>query len=186
VLWIDTHGSISLEHIISMVSSRLHSVPMAPIVQHALSKLRIVKVFTPWELLDALGKINNTTSFTSIVIIDSLFHIIAPYQSLTEKPGSVAPTCRIDSLLAQMAVSLRYLSSELNCLIFVSNTIAPIPKYSQQRRNVQGVCSSAYCEAVDVTLYCKHVIGPSVVVAVELVDAAYVDEVGLTSCQLAL
>lgn len=136
VTYINTHNSFTADMAQSLR------------MQHHASDLTVLHVFDVWAVLDAVTSAAATAA--GLVIVDSLFHVIANEQPLANKPSAGKAIHSVESLLAQLAVSARLLNAS-RCTVIIINTVAKFDAGTPAHRR-RGLLDSAYADVVDVTL----------------------------------
>ena len=161
---IDSNNSYTTDSIIKyyhhhLASSSSSSSSSFSSTCHLLSNLMIVKVFDPWSLLNALSNIKENHS---LILIDSLHSLMSPYLlpfilKPTNNNTLVPIEPSLESILAQLAITFRYLNATFQTSIIVHQcSRLPVNKNSAND-NTSCFDTSAYVEAIDYILYCREI-----------------------------
>ena len=152
MLFLDSHNAISPNTIAFQVTQLLQNTTRAGSVIEVMKLLRWEHVFDPWHLLDLLGQIKSSCC----VIIDDVFALTAPYQDIPITKQSSASSWTLDAVLSQLAITLRYLNAEINCIVLVldSNVPQSRPPPSSGQRKIR-YAGFAYEEAIHLVVHCS-------------------------------
>lgn len=120
-------------------------------INDVLSRINIVKVFTPWDLLGALTNINiESTTTYGVVIVDCFSSVFTPYMNTSkgnelitagqsnQNPKSFSSDhVSIDNLVSTTLIMLRNLTNKGSTVIITNNSISERqPSRSHQLRDM--------------------------------------------------
>lgn len=150
---IDAYNGYTLDAIANALAAYMHEPLASLAVAEAMSLFRLVKVRSIWEVLKYLENITQTC----VIIIDSLFHIVSPYQSYSTKPAG-APQLAAP-LIAQLSILIRYLNCTFDCAVVLVNAVLVPPQNARAGTDAslnRRVFGDAHMDCVDESILCSE------------------------------